>query len=770
MTDSKSSLRTLDVGVRTPRFEAMAKVRGEERYAADISEEGMLWAVAHRAGVPSARLKGLDTSRAAVVPGVKAILTASDVKGTNLLGLIEPDQPVLVTDRVRFAGDPLCLVVAETLQAAQRAAALVDVDQEILPAVFDPERALEPDAPQLYPDREKGNLIVSGHVRRGDADAILATCDHVVEKTFRFPAQEHAYLETESGVARYADGVLTLEVSTQNPWRDRDELSRALGLPRERIRVIAPCLGGGFGGKDGVVIQGLLGLAALHTGGSPVKMVFTREESFLCSPKRHASVTTMTLGCDAAGRLKALKCRVLLDGGAYESMSVPVLMNGLDHTGGCYRFEAVDLEGRAVYTNNPFGGAFRAFGAPQVEGALEQLVDSLAALTGLDPVDFRLKNALVRGDRNASGVTLTGTVGIVPCLEVLGDHELWKGRKEWAASAPPGRLRATGMAAIVHGQGFGPGIPDFANARIELTEGGLFRIVSGISDMGQGNSSTYVQLAGDLLCQGADRFEMVQPDTDQALRSGPAAASRTTYMYGRALLDAAATLRDRMARKAGMILGADERDLVLLPGRFRNEETGREIPLEALWSFMEPPERCSVAGFLAPTSDAGPETDYGPRGMGFPHCVFSWGAHLARVEVNRFTGEVEVADYLAVTEAGRVVNPLCFRQQVEGGLVQGLGYALMEDFAVAEGLPVTADLSTYIVPTVMDVPRIRSEAVELDEPTGPRGLKGLGEMPLIGPLPAVGNALARICGRLLCRSPFTAERVLAALEEKEARS
>ncbi len=759
----------LSLGARTPRLEAMSKVRGEERYASDIQEEDMLWAVARRAGVPSARLKRLDTSRALQVPGVMAVVTAADVAGTNLLGLIEPDQPVLVSDRVRFGGDPLCLVVAETPETARRAARLVEVELELLPALFDFEKALEPGSPCLYPDREKGNLITDGHVRRGDVDEVLAACEHVVSGTFRFPAQEHAYLETEGGVARYADGLLSMEVSTQNPWRDRDELSRALGLPREAIRVIAPCLGGGFGGKDGVVIQGLLGLAALHAGGRPVKMVFSREESFLCSPKRHASRTEVTVGCDGKGGLKALRCRALLDGGAYESMSVPVLMNGLDHAGGCYRFEAVDLAGQAVYTNNPFGGAFRAFGAPQVEGALEQLLDRLAEKTGLDRVAFRRKNALMRGDMNASGVILTSTVGIAPCLDILEEHPFWRERESWRRSVPAGKLRATGVASIVHGQGFGPGIPDFANARIEIVEGGRFRIFSGISDMGQGNSSTYVQLAGDLLCQPADRFEMVQPDTELALRSGPAAASRTTYMYGRALLDAVKDLKNRMARKAGMVLGAAEGDLALLPGRFRDVRSGKELPLEVLQGFMEPPERCCVAGFLAPTADAGPDTDYGPRHMGFPHRTFSWAAHLVRVEVDLFTGEVTVADYLAVTEAGRVLNPLFYRQQVEGGVVQGLGYALMEDFAVEEGIPVTGDFAGYIVPTALDVPRLHSLSVELDEPTGPGGLKGLGELPLIGPLPAVGGALAQICGTTLFRSPYTAERVLEALERQEER-
>lgn len=753
------------LGAPTARLEALAKIRGEERYAADIAETDMLWAVARRAGLPSAVVEGIDSAAAEALPGVVAVLTAADVAGTNLLGLVEPDQPVLVSDRVRFAGDPLCLVLAKTAEAARKGADLVTVRLRQTEAVFDTAAALKAGAPLVHPEGKRGNVIAEGYLRRGDAEALLAGAAHVAEETFFFPAQEHAYLETEAGLARYDGTTLTLEVSTQNPWRDRDELSRALGLPAERIRVIAPSLGGGFGGKDGVVIQGLLGLAALAVPGRSVKMAFSRTESFLCSPKRHGAETTFSVCCDESGRLLALRGRIVLDGGAYASMSLPVLMNALDHCGGCYRFDAVDVTGKAVYTNNPYGGAFRAFGAPQVQGALEQLVDRLAASVGLDPLAFRLKNALRRGDRNSSGVTLTGSVGIVACLERLRKDPLWRDRKDWAKSAPPGRLRATGMAAIVHGLGFGFGVPDFANARIDFVEGGRFRIHSGIVDMGQGNGSTYAQLAGDLLGQGPEVFSVVQPDTELSLRSGPAAASRTTYIFGRALLAAASELKVKMTRKAALVLGCDEGDLALLPGRFRDLPGGRELPLERLVPFMEPQERSCVAGSLAPVADSDAATDYGPRRSGFPHCLFSWGAHLVRVEVTACTGEVAVTDYLAVTEAGRVLNPLCYRQQVEGGVVQGLGYALMEEFLCRDGQVLTGDFSTYLVPMALDVPPIRSVAVELDEPSGPGGLKGVGELPLIGPLPALGNALAALCGRTLTGAPFTAERVLDALKE-----
>lgn len=753
----------LVAGISVPRIEGMAKIRGEERYASDITGPGILWAVARRAGTPSGILRSLGDEPASM-DGVVAVCKADSIEGENLLGILEPDQPVLVPlgGRIRYRGDPVAVVVADTRERAEAAARALTVEIAPLPAVFDPLEALSPEAPVLYPGREGGNLLASGWVRRGDVKSVLEDCDLVEEDVFRFPMQEHAYLETESGVALYDGENLEMEVSTQNPWRDRDELSRALGLPRDRIRVKAPCLGGGFGGKDGVVIQGLLGVAAMACPGRTVKMVFSREESFLCSPKRHSSVTEMTLGCSSDGTLRAIRCRFTLDSGAYASMSVPVLTNGLDHCCGGYRFEAVDLEGRAVYTNNPFGGAFRAFGAPQVMGALEQLVDRLAKRLEADPLEFRKKNGLVRGDMNGSGVVLTSTVGAVPCLDRALEQEIWRSREEWRNSAPEGKARSTGAALICHGQGFGPGIPDFANARIELTGEGRFRLYSGIPDMGQGNGSTYVHLAGESLCQERDRFDLVQPDTDRSLRSGPAAASRTTYIYGRALLSAVDELKRRMYVKAGMVLGAREDDLALLPGRVRCFSSGRELPLEVLAGFMEPPERCSVAGSLAPVSFPGPETDYGPKSSGFPHCIFSWAVHVARVEVDLLTGQVSVPRYLAVTEAGRVVNPQMYRQQIEGGVAQGLGYALFEDFSVKNGEVTSKDLSTYIVPTSMDLPEVECLAVELDEPSGPKGLKGLGELPLIGPLPAVANGLAHICGPLTV-SPFTAERVFFSL-------
>ncbi|WP_274372917.1 aminotransferase class I/II-fold pyridoxal phosphate-dependent enzyme [Aminithiophilus ramosus] len=334
---------------------ALAKTCGKERYASEVVEDGIVWAVARRAGVPSAFLRGLDTSRAASAPGVLAVLTAADVKGTNLLGIIEPDQPVLAVDRIRYGGDPVCLVLGETLEAARRGASLVDVDLDPLPGVFDPVRALEPGAPLIHEGRE-GNVAASGFVRRGDVEALLASCDHVVEETFRFAAQEHAYLETEGGVARYDGQILTMEVSTRNPWRDRDELSRALGLPRDGIRVIAPSLGGGFGGKDGVVIQGLLGLAALHSEGRPVKMVFSRQESFLCSPKRHGAVTTLTLGCDGYGGCGG--CTILVDG---ESRLACLMKTAQIEGRHLVTIEGIEKDGRFA----PLLEAFASSGAVQ---------------------------------------------------------------------------------------------------------------------------------------------------------------------------------------------------------------------------------------------------------------------------------------------------------------------------------------------------------------------------------------------------------------------
>ncbi|MDD5169640.1 MAG: molybdopterin-dependent oxidoreductase, partial [Syntrophales bacterium] len=413
-------------------------------------------------------------------------------------------------------------------------------------------------------------------------------------------------------------------------------------------------------------------------------------------------------------------------------------------------------------------GAMRGFGVIQVSFAFERMMDLLAKRLGMDPLEIRIKNALRRGDRNGAGVTLTQSTGIEACLERIRQHPMWHNRKVYKAEAAGHKKRGIGVAAVFNAMGYGRGLPDSALAKVELTPEGRIRVYNGVPDMGQGNANAFIQIAGQILCQESSAMELVQPDTDRTLPSGSASASRTTYTYGNALIKACEDLRGRIIGRAALLFMAETTaDLELLPGMVRDLKTRRELPLSMIAAIMTEHDRVCISQFLMPVVrdalDTGKEFV-----IGFPHLFFSYAAHLAYIEVDELTGAVTVLDYLAATEAGRILNPQGFEQQVEGAIAQGIGYALSEEVKIREGRLVSCDLSTYIIPGALDVPEIIPLAVESYEPTGPYGMKGVGEVGINGPLPAIANALADACGINLHRSPLTGERVLEALRQKKS--
>lgn len=759
----------LEIGRSVPRIDGLAKAVGAERYAVDEHPENLLWAGVKRAGAAHARILAVDTARAEALPGVFKILTRKDVPGTNRQGIVHKDQPVLAGSVVRYPGDPLALVLAETKDALARALDLIETRLEPLPAVFDPDQALKPGAPLVHEGRPKGNLLLGSTITTGQGRAALKDCPARIRAEFSVPAQRHGFLETENGVARQDEsGLIHLTVSTQAPFRDRFEIGHALGLDPMRIRVVAPFLGGGFGGKDGSTVQCLLALAALHADGQPVKMVWGREESFQAGYTRHAARMRYELGAGLDGTLMALSCRLTLDTGAYAHLGGEVLALAVEHAAGPYRIPNVHIEGRAVYTNNPVAGAMRGFGVAQVAYAMERMMDLLAARLEIDPLELRRNNALHRGDRNACGVTLTGSTGMVDCLTAVADHPLWLSRKQWTAQTPRFKRRGVGLAAVHNAMGYGRGLADSAIARVELTERGTIRVFSGVTDMGQGNATAYAQIAGQILGQDDSMIDVVQPDTFQSLPSGSSAAGRTTYTFGKALITACETLRAKLfARAALMLMLEGPDDLAMVSGAVRHLPTARDLPLPVLARMFTEADRTAIAEAFMPVAKDNLTSGKEFR-IGFPHLLFAHAAHAAFVEVDELTGQVEVEHYLAATEAGRVINPQSFDQQVQGAVAQGLGYALSEDMKFQEGRVRADSLATYVMPTSLDVPDIVSLPCQVEEPSGPFGLKGVGEVGMNGPLPAVANALAS-CGIDVRHAPLTPERVLEALAGKKPR-
>jgi len=756
------------IGAPLPRTDARSKATGREIFAADHYPANLLWAGVKRAGVAHGRLRAIHSADAETIEGVAAVLTHQHISplGANRQGITHKDMPVLAVDTVRHAGEAVALVLAETKHALRRGLDAISLDIEPLPAVFDPLTALEPDAPAVHEGRPEGNVLAKAELRCGQPEAAFDDpALRTVEGWFKVPMQAHAFLETENGVAWLDDnGTLVVTASTQAPFRDRLEISHALGIPVEKLRVIAPYLGGGFGGKDGVTVQCLLALAALHSNGRPVKMHWEREESMVAGYKRHAARMHYKLAARPDGQLHALHCRLYYDTGAYAHLGSVVIAMALEHAAGPYRVPHAMLQGWSVYTNNPVAGAMRAFGAVQPAFALECLLDALAAKLGLDPLEIRQRNVLRQGDTNCAGVLLANPTGLTACLDTLARYPAWRKREAWIAAAPPFTRRGVGLATAVHAMGYGKNVPDFAAAKIELTQAGGLRIYVGVSDMGQGNASAYAQIAAEILRQPADSIELVLPDTARTLYSGSSAASRTTYTFGNALLKACRELRTRILHRAALLCMRTHMDgLELEPGCVCG------VPLARIAAMMQPEERVCIGEHLVLEPAAAPATGKDIP-YGFPHSRFCYAAHLAGVEVDTLTGRVRVATYAAVTDAGHVLNPQNFEQQVQGAIAQGLGYALSEEFAVTKGIVRTPDFTRYIIPTALDLPDIESVAVESFEPSGPFGLKGVGEIGAIGPLPAVANAVARAVtaaggdATLLRRAPLTPERVLAALE------
>jgi CO/xanthine dehydrogenase Mo-binding subunit len=749
-----------------PRADALAKAVGRELFSADVTPPDCLWAGVRRAGVPHAEITGLDVAAARTVPGVVAVLTGADVPGTNRQGIVHKDQPVLAGESVRHCGDAVALVVAANREALAEALSRIRLDLSPLPGVFDPESALLPDAPSVHPGREGGNRLAHGLVEKGDAPAALAGCAVVVEGEYRTPMQDHVFLEPPNGTARLtADGGIDMVVSTQAPFRDRFEIAHALGLDPMRIRIRAPYLGGGFGGKDGATVQCLLALAALVSGGRWVKMAWSREETFLAGYKRHAATVRLRLGAGEDGRLTALEVVMHFDAGPYAHLSGEIMALALEHAGGPYRIPHTRLEGYCAYTNNPIGGAFRGFGVVQASFAIERAMDALAERLGRDPLDVRLQNALHPGALNAAGVPAEEGADIAACLEAVAAHPLWADRRAWKRLAPPFTRRGVGITAALNAMGYGRGLPDAAACKLELTRQGTFRIYNAVPDMGQGNAAAFVRMAAKALAQDPAVFELVQPDTRRCLPAGSSSASRTTYTFGNALLRACRAMAEKLSARAALALLCDVPSrLRLAPGAVSDPATGRMVSLARIAGMLIRDDRICVDQFVMPVVENPPDTGREFQ-LGFPHRYYSHGACVCAVEVDELTGLVRLAGCVTAVACGTVLSLQCVEQQVHGAAAQGAGLALFEDPVLADGRMLAHDLSTYLIPTALDLPDIECLALDDHEPTGPYGLRGMGEVGVHGPGPAVAQALGDALGLRVRRLPVAPQEVLDALGE-----
>lgn len=722
------------------RIDARGKVTGETRYPGDIDIEGQLWMRVKFSERAHARVLDIDASAAEAVPGVIRVFTSRDVP-INEYGLVIKDQPVLCgpggvkdgTDVVRCYMDMVATVVAETDAIARRALDLIAVRYEDLPAVFDAEEAMAKSAPQLHPETP-GNLVARYRIRKGDMEAGWAAADVIVEGEYETTWQEHAYLQPEAGLA-YIDEEDRVTVVVAGQWthEDQEQIYHALGLPPERVRVIYPAIGGAFGGREDMSLQIILALAAWKLR-QPVKIQWSREESILYHHKRHPIKVRAKWGAASDGMLTAIESEVIGDAGAYNYTSNKVLGNAQLTVTGPYVIPNIHVDTFAVYTNNIPSGAFRGFGAPQALFAAEGQMNRLAAALQMDPLAIRLMNSIREGSIGSVDTPFPAGVTMPQVFESCGIESWWKQTESgWRLSAPAqpadlSKRRGRGIAGGFKNVGFSFGFPEHCWAGIELRgEADIEKVIlfHAGADVGQGAHTALSQMAADAVGVPFNTVEIVASDTATSASSGSASASRLTFMSGKAIQGAA----EIALRKWG-----DE-----------------ERP--ALGEFMYHPP---------PTTPFDPET-----GKAEPNFAYGYVAQAVEVEVDIETGQVQLLEVVCANDVGKVINPQQVQGQIEGAIVQAQGYALMEYLVSDEGMIRNPFLSTYLIPTSLDVPpRIKSVILEHPDPIGPWGLRGMAEMPFLPLAPAIAAAIYDATGVWIDSQPFTAQKVVEVLRRQ----
>ncbi len=759
-----------------PILKADEKSGGELLFADDIRLPGMLQVAARRADHPHAEILAIDTTPAAGMPGVVRVLTAKDIPGENIFGLIQQDQPVLCHDKVRYLGDPIALVVAETRDQARAAAAAIQVEYRVLPPVGDAPAGLKPDAPQIH---QGGNVLIHTLLQRGDVAAAFTECDVIIEDTYETPMVEQGYIEPEAGVAYLdEDGRYVVMCGGQNPHSYQRQIAKSLGVPLERVRVIYLPTGGSFGGKHDINVQIHLALAVHYTR-RPCQMAWTRYESLITHPKRHPVLMHYKTGCTSDGLLKACQVTCILDKGAYASEGTAVVEACTVFAPGPYRYEAVYVEGQGVYTNNTPCGAFRGFGVPQVCVGHEAQIDRLAAAVGMDPIAFREKNILRTGDLTPSGQLLTDEVAAAECLA--------RAKQALAAvdlpEPGPDEAIGVGLACSIKNAGMGLGVPEPVGGIIGLQPDGRFLIRTGAVDMGQGTDSGMVLMAAEMLGLPPACFDLLTGDTDLTPDCGPTVASRQLMVSGYAVVKAAQEMARRLPAVVSELTGVQAEEILLRADGCYERSSGRRLV-----TLPELHRRLARHGvdLVCESRHAPPMTDaislhpdFAARHGGghasgelaavagtggtYHHFSYTWGCQAAIVRVHLPTGKVRVERIIAVHDVGRVIHRSRLEGQIYGSCVQAFGFALTEEFRLQDGRVQTKKLGQCGIPNFRNYPEVTPILVEIPDPHGPLGAKGVAETASIPTAAAIITAIADATGAWVKKLPARPERVKAAI-------
>ncbi len=753
------------IGKPLRKVDALGKAVGTTVYAGDLSMPRMLHAKVFRSTQPHARIKRLDVSKARALPGVTCVLTGAELTDAKLVTDMPgqtgqkkragSDAPVLASTVVRHIGEPIALVAAETLEIAERALKLIEIDYEPLAGVYDPIEAMKPGAPILH---EPDNIVARWKIRKGNVEAGFEEADLIVENTFRVPFVEHAYIEPEAGVAWVDDrDVINIRVCTQVIEHFRS-IARAVGVPQNKIRIQGTMLGGGFGGKEDITVEIYLALLAKHTR-RPVRLVYTREESIEVHCKRHPFIIKHRTGVKRNGRITAAHIELIADSGAYPYLSPYVLLYATVMSPGPYRIDNLHVDSAAVATHNVSSSAFRGFGGPQACAAYEQQMDEIATALGMDPLEVRRINYVKTGDRTSTGQVIetaawleeTATRALAALGEKTPDHGPIKIGRGFASY-----LQSYGRITWLH---------DTSQAWVGVELDGTIVIRCGVPDLGAGQANSLCQIAAEILGVPLDQLTIYSTDSATTPLAGTSTATRQLYMSGNAVFMAASNVRKVILDRAARQFEEDADQLDMADGQiFVKANPAQSIALAdfAKVCAAEGLHLSNLAIFRAPFTDPiDPETG---QGRVFPD--FTFGAHAVEVAVDTETGQVELLKSVACHDVGRAINSAAAEGQIVGGSMQGLGYALMEDLLIKDGVIRAPTLSEYLIPTSMDFPATQAIILESGSGVGPFGAKGIGEPALTPAAPAVANAVTDAIGVRIHELPITPERVLVALDQK----
>jgi len=755
--------------VRTPqlRVDALAKVTGKEKYAADYSFPDMIYGRVLRAGHPHAIIKRISVEKARKLKGVLAVLTYADVSGSKRIGAVIEDQYVLCEDRVRYLGDGVALVAALSEEIAGAALKLIEVEYEPLPALFNPLEALERGAPVIHPERPD-NIVNHHRVRKGKVEEGFTQSEVVIEREYYTQFVEHSYIEPEACIALplpEGQGVHILG-SIQNPFSARKMVARALGLELNRVQITQSTLGGSFGGKDEVMylMAARAALLALKTG-RPVKMVNSREESFIESYKRHPYYMRYKVGATRDGKLKAMEIYIVADAGAYASQSPFVTWRSTVQATGPYEIPHVKTDVLSVYTNNTYTGAMRGFGSPQVIFAVESLMDELAQELGMDPADLRKINLLHQGSVTATGQRLDDHVVSLnevmeKALEAIDYHKKVKEKK----TEGPFK-RGVGFAVSFRGCSLGAEGLDYANALVSAQPEGTIYVSTGVSDNGGGLKTVLSQIVAEELGVPVSAITVNAVDTALVPDAGPAVASRSTLMGGNAVRNAAISLKEKLIKGAALFFGVSSEEVEVGEGVFflkGHPEKSLSFAQAVQEVYKSGQHLMAYGTFVAPRVTWDEET-----GQGDAYFTYVYGCQAVEVKVDTETGKVKVLKVAAAHDMGKAINTATTEGQIYGGVLMGLGYGLLEEVDIREGQTRTVNFDTYLIPTSADMPDVVPIIVENPDPHGPYGAKSLGEPTNELLAAALANAIAQATGRRIRKLPCDLEKVLLGFSLKE---